>query len=87
MSVQFPLAPTPTAGWNSTESPGYTHLAVKIGDGDLAILLRRIKEGLQNRVARLSNGSIIKENPDVIRWMLEQVAAGLEKERAADSRR
>jgi len=40
-----------------------------------AIILRRLRRGLEDREARLKNGSLVTDNAKTIRWLLENLEA------------
>lgn len=67
MTIDAPLAAVVPSG-NCTRN-----LNVRL-ERHQAIVLRRLRNGLEDCGARLKNGSEVTDNSKVIRWLLEQFA-------------
>jgi hypothetical protein len=52
------------------------HIGEALVYGEHAQTWARLRQGLRDKDARTSDGRDVKSGPDILRWLLEQFAAG-----------
>jgi hypothetical protein len=80
--IAIPLGLPPDHGYEAQKavagkvnlSQRATHIDANLG-AEAATAFLRIRNGLRDKAAKLSNGRPVWSNPDALRWLMEQVAA------------
>lgn len=73
VTITIPIGPPPHPGIHVSR-----HLEIQLNDAE-KILLRRIWDALRDKPEKLPDDRFVNRPPDVVRWLLAQVANAIDE--------